>query len=68
MKLGNVRVAIFSGDNKDTVAAAANSWMGGKDIVGPGSPAQGEVKDQEFLDIQFNWDGATFVIFIAYAE
>lgn len=65
MKAGNVRVAVFENATAAGLEGDLNKFFNGEAV---GAFGAGFIKEKEFLDIQFQYDGATFTAMVVYSE
>jgi hypothetical protein len=65
MMAKNARVAVFEAVSAAALETTVNKFFKGEAV---GAYADGFIAEKEFLDIQYQYDGATHVAMIVYAE
>ena len=68
MKLGAVKVALFYNTVLDDLLDDINNFLRGEAVTGPPAYAEGFVREQELVSIDFRADGATYTAMIVYTE
>lgn len=61
----NARVAVFENPTAAGLEADINKFFKGEAV---GAFADGFIAEKEFLDVQYQYDGATHVAMVIYAE
>ncbi len=68
MKAGNVRVQMFSNTSAATLQADINKFFNGEAVTGPPAVVLDFIKEKEFIDIKYSYNGTTHTAMVVYTE